>query len=108
MTTYASNDAAITLQQVVATRDPAAAMGPFNRQHYSNPAVDGPLAEALRTMDKERRDALTAEAMRAAIGDVAVIPVFYLKNNWAALRTRVRYDPHPGWYTNALLATPVD
>jgi peptide/nickel transport system substrate-binding protein len=108
MTTYASNVAALTLQQVVATRDPAAAMGPFNRQHYSNPAVDGPLSEALRTMDKERRDALTAEAMRAAIEDGAVIPVFYLKNNWAALRARVRYDPHPGWYTNALLATPVD
>jgi hypothetical protein len=33
---------------------------------------------------------------------------FYLKNNWAAVRSRVRYDPHPGWYTNALLATPVD
>jgi peptide/nickel transport system substrate-binding protein len=108
MTTYASNVAALTLQQVVATRNPAAAMGPFNRQHYSNPAVDGPLTEALRTMDKERRDALTAEAMRAAIEDGAVIPVFYLKNNWAALRARVRYDPHPGWYTNALLATPVD
>jgi hypothetical protein len=46
--------------------------------------------------------------MRAAIGDVAVIPVFYLKNNWAAVRSRVRYDPHPGWYTNALLAAPAD
>jgi peptide/nickel transport system substrate-binding protein len=78
MTTYASNVAALTLQQVVATRNPAAAMGPFNRQHYSNPAVDGPLTEALRTMDKERRDALTAEAMRAAIGgrggDPRVLP----------------------------------
>lgn len=108
MTTYASNLAALTLQQVVATRNPVTSMGPFNRQHYSNPAVDGPLLEALRTMDKERRDALTAEAMRAAIEDGAVIPVLYPRNTWAAQRTRVRYEPSPAWYTNALLATPAD
>lgn len=108
MTTYASNLAALTLQQVVATRNPATSMGPFNRQHYSNPAVDGPLLEALRTMDKERRDALTADAMRVAIEDGAVIPVLYPRNTWAAQRTRVRYDPSLACYTNALLATPAD
>jgi peptide/nickel transport system substrate-binding protein len=108
MTTYASNVAALTLQQVVATRNPAAAMGPFNRQHYSNPAVDGPLTEALRTMDKERRDALTAEAMRAAIGGRGGDPRVLPEEQLGGLRARVRYDPHPGWYTNALLATPVD
>ncbi|MXP64721.1 ABC transporter substrate-binding protein [Roseomonas sp. M0104] len=107
MTTYASNLAAITLQQVVATRNPAERMGPFNRQHYSNPELDSALEQALRTMDPERRDALTAQAMRAAIDDVAVIPILYLKVNWAGLRDRVRYEPSPSWYTNALFATPV-
>lgn len=106
MTTYASNLAAITLQQVVATRNPAARMGPFNRQHYSNPELDRVLEQALRTMDSERRDALTAQAMRTAIEDVAVIPILYLKVNWAGLRDRVQYDPSPSWYTNALFATP--
>ena len=57
-------------------------------------------------MDAERRDALTAQAMRIAIEDVAVIPILYLRVNWAGLRDRVRYDPSPGWYTNALFATP--
>ena len=108
MTTYASNIAAITLQQVVATRNATTRMGPFNRQHYSNPALDRVLEEALRTMDVTRRDALTAQAMNIAMDDVAVIPVFYLKASWAGLRARVRYDASPSWYTNALHATPVN
>jgi peptide/nickel transport system substrate-binding protein len=108
MTTYASNLAAVTLQQVVATRNPDAGLGPFNRQYYSNAAVDQPLVEALRTMDTPRRNALVAQSMRAVIEDVAVIPLFYLKVNWAGLRSRVRYDASPAWYTNALFATPAD
>lgn len=108
MSTYASNVAAISLQQVVATRNPALRMGPFNRQHYSNPAVDEPLGEALRTMDQTRRDALTAQAMRVAMEDVAVIPLLYLQVNWAGLRARVSYDPSPSWYTNALYARPAN
>jgi peptide/nickel transport system substrate-binding protein len=108
MTTYASNLAAITLQQVVATRNTETRMGPFNRQHYSNPAMDRVLAEALRTMDRTRRDALTAEAMAIAMDDVAVIPIFYLKASWAGQRARVRYEASPNWYTNALQATPAN
>jgi len=106
MTTYASNLAAITLQQVVATRNPEARMGPFNRQHYSNPQMDQTLLEAMQTMDEGRRNALTADAMRIAMDDVAVIPVFYPKVIWAGLRARVHYDASPSWYTNALFATP--
>jgi peptide/nickel transport system substrate-binding protein len=106
MTTYASNLAAITLQQVVATRNPEARMGPFNRQHYSNAEMDRVLDQAMRTMDETKRNELTAEAMRIAMDDVAVIPIFYPKVLWAGLRGRVRYDPSPAWYTNALFATP--
>ncbi|MBR0651886.1 ABC transporter substrate-binding protein [Roseomonas terrae] len=108
MTTYASNLAAITLQQVVATRNSETRMGPFNRQHYSNPAMDRVLEEALRTMDRTRRDALTAEAMSIAMDDGAVIPIFYLKATWAGVRGRVRYEASPNWYTNALQATPAN
>jgi len=108
MTTYTSSIAANSLRQVVSTRDAATGAGPFNRQHYSNPAVDAPLAEALRTMDPARRIALTGQAMRAAVEDLGIIPVMYLKVNWAGQKSRVRYDPSPAWYTNALLATPAD
>jgi len=108
MTTYASNLAAITLQQVVATRNPATRMGPFNRQHYSNPDLDRTLAAAMQIMDATRRNAETANAMRIALDDVAVIPVFYPSVSWAGLRGRVRYSPSPSWYTNANNAIPAN
>jgi peptide/nickel transport system substrate-binding protein len=108
MTTYASNLAAITLQQVVATRNPATRMGPFNRQHYSNPELDQVLLAAMQLMDQPRRDAETARAMAIAMNDVAVIPIFYPRVTWAGLRARVRYDASPSWYTNANHATPAN
>lgn len=104
--TFTANTAAIMLRQVVMTRDPATGFGTFNRGHYSNPAVDGPLGEALRTMDETRRNALTAQAMRVAVEDLAVIPLMYVRVNWAGMRNKVRYDAHPSWFTNALLASP--
>lgn len=106
MTTFTTSTAANMLRQVVMTRNPVTGVGPFNRQHYSNPAVDVPLMEALRTMNPERRNALTHQAMRAATEDLGVIPVHYLRVSWAAQRARVRYDPSPVWHTNALLASP--
>jgi peptide/nickel transport system substrate-binding protein len=108
MTTFTTSTAANMLRQVVTTRNPVTGVGPFNRQHYSNPAVDEPLLEALRTMNPERRNALTAQAMRVATTDLGVIPVHYLRVSWAAQRTRVRYDASPIWYTNALLASPAE
>jgi peptide/nickel transport system substrate-binding protein len=105
-TTFTTSTAANMLRQVVMTRDAATGVGPFNRQHYSNPAVDDPLREALTTMNEARRNTLTRQAMRAATEDLGVIPVHFLRNNWAGLRNRVRVDPSPLFYTNALLTTP--
>jgi peptide/nickel transport system substrate-binding protein len=104
--TFTAPTAAVMLRQVVMTRDPARGFGAFNRGHYSNPAVDGPLEEALRTMDEGRRTALTGQAMRAAVEDLAVIPLMATRVSWAGLRNKVRYDAHPSWLTNALLASP--
>jgi peptide/nickel transport system substrate-binding protein len=106
--TFTAPTAAVMLRQVVMTRDAATGFGAFNRGHYSSPAVDGPLAEALRTMDEPRRTALTAQAMRAAVEDLAVIPLMSLRVSWAGLRSKLRYDAHPSWFTNALLASPVE
>jgi peptide/nickel transport system substrate-binding protein len=108
MSTFTTAYAANMLRQVVMTRDPEAGTGPFNRQRYSNPELDALVRQALSTMDEERRNAIVAAAMRLATREMAVIPVFYLKLNWAARRDRLVYDPSPSWYTNALLATPVN
>lgn len=106
MTTYTSSIAANTLRQVLMTKNNETGAGPFNRQLYSNPALDAPLAEALRTMDTPRRNALTAQAMRIGMDDAGVIPIFYLKVSWAGIRNKVVYDASPSWYTNALLTSP--
>jgi peptide/nickel transport system substrate-binding protein len=105
---YLSSDTAINyMRQVVMTRDPARGTGPFNRQRYSNPAVDGPAAEALRSMDPVRHAALTREANRALLEDMGVIPVLYLRYNWAMQKDRVQYLPSHRGYTSAIWAKPV-
>jgi peptide/nickel transport system substrate-binding protein len=96
------------MRQVVMTRNPELGYGPFNRQRYSNPAMDEPLAKALVTMDEERRRELTQQAARALLEDKGVLPIIYLKNSWAGRRDRVTYDPSPYNHTSAIYAKPVN
>jgi peptide/nickel transport system substrate-binding protein len=106
MTYFSSYLTINPLRQVVMTRNPELGHGPFNRQRYSNPAVDGPLSQALTTMDEERRKALTREAARALLEDKGLIPVINLRNSWAGRRDRVVYDPSPPNMTEPRLARP--
>ena len=108
MTYFSSAFAINGIRQVVMTRDPQLGHGPFNRQRYSNPAVDEPAKEALATMDAERREALVHQAARALLEDKGVLPVIFLKNTWAGRRDRVLYRPDAYNRTSALLARPVD
>ena len=50
----------------------------------------------------------SAQAMRAVVEDVGVVPLIYLQVNWAGLKAKVTYDPSPSWYTNALFASPAN
>ncbi|MBX9594745.1 MAG: ABC transporter substrate-binding protein, partial [Roseomonas sp.] len=108
MTTFTANYAANMLRQVVMTRDQATGTGPFNRQHWSSPRMDALVAQAMVTMDTERRDAVTAEALRIATEELGVIPIHFLRLTWATQRARVRYEPDPRWYTNAMLSHPAN
>jgi peptide/nickel transport system substrate-binding protein len=106
MTYYSSYTSIIPLRNVVMTRDAQRGNGPFNRQRYSNPALDEPLGRALTAMDDEQRKALTQQAMQALLEDKGVIPVIVLKNSWAARRDRVVYEPSPPNMTEPRLARP--
>lgn len=106
MTYYSSYTSLIPLRNVVMTRNAELGHGAFNRQRYSNPAVDGPLAQAMTSMDEERRRALTHDAARALLDDKGLIPVINLKNAWAGRRDRVVYDPSPPNMTEPRLARP--
>ncbi len=106
MTYFSSYLTINPLRQVVMTRNAELGHGPFNRQRYSNPSVDQPLAQALTTMDEARRQALTHQAARALLDDKGVIPVIVLKNSWAGRRDRVVYEPSPPNMTEPRLARP--
>lgn len=108
MTYFSSYFTINPLRQVVMTRNPEAGFGPFNRTRYSNPAVDGPAAQALTTMDEERRKVLTQQAAQALLEDKGVIPVVFLRNTWAGRRDRVVYDPSPLNHTTATYARPAN
>ena len=58
--------------------------GTANRGRYSNPEVDHLSAEALQTNDDAKRAALLAKATEIAIEDVALHPLHYQVNTWAA------------------------
>lgn len=106
MTYYSSYTSLIPLRNVVMTRNAELGHGAFNRQRYSNPAMDVPLAAALTTMDEEKRKALTQEAARILLDDKGVIPVINLRNVWAGRRDKVVYEPSPPNMTEPRLARP--
>jgi peptide/nickel transport system substrate-binding protein len=106
MTTFTANYGANMLRQVVMTKNPATGTGPFNRQHWSSPRMDELVTRAMVTMDATQRDAITAEALRLATEELGVIPIHFLRLVWATQRARVRYEPDPRWYTNAMLSHP--
>lgn len=57
--------------------------GQGNRGRYSSEAFDQALQTARMTIDDAERKALLEEAMRIAMDDLGVIPVFFLANTWA-------------------------
>lgn len=58
--------------------------GSLNRGRYSNPALDALIVEGLRSMDDERRAALTREAAGLLARDRGVLAVFHEATMWAS------------------------
>jgi peptide/nickel transport system substrate-binding protein len=92
-----------SLVPLVNTFDRAKGTGTTNRGRYSNAEVDQISAEALRTNDDAKRAALLAKATEIAIEDVALIPLHYQVNTWAA-RKGLSYKARSDEFT---LATDV-
>lgn len=85
--------------------DAASGSGNFNYLRYSNPVLDGMMAELRGTMDSAARRALTARASELAIADLPVIPLYFQKASWA-LRRGLTMQPHPAEYTLATSIQP--
>lgn len=88
------------LRQLVSTG------APFNRQKYSDPALDALIERAMTTMDAAARQQATDAAMARLIDQMGVVPLVALRHAWAMRRDRAAYEPSPLGRTQAMLARP--
>jgi len=86
-----TGEASYTLVNVLGTFDRERRTGASNNGRYSNPALDALTARAVSTIDDEQREAMLRDAVKLAMEDVAIMPLFQLTNSWA-LRRGLRYD----------------
>jgi peptide/nickel transport system substrate-binding protein len=88
------------LRSLVSTFDRDRGLGQANRGRYSNKEMDATLAEALKTVDEEKRGILLAKASEIAINDVGVIPIHFEISTWA-LKKGLSYTGRAGQETHA-------
>ena len=79
-----TGEASYTYGSLVHTADAVSGLGAFNKQGYSNPAVDKLLEEGSRTMDDTKRRALFEKASELSMTDRALIPTVQLQTIWAS------------------------
>jgi peptide/nickel transport system substrate-binding protein len=95
-----SNEQGSSLRSLLATQDLSKGMGVTNRAHYSNPALDKQIAEAMSTMDERKREALIQHAAETAMNDTALIPIHFEVSTWATAKG-FKYTPRTDQYTLA-------
>jgi peptide/nickel transport system substrate-binding protein len=81
-----TGEASSSVRGVLATYDARKGWGLGNPGRYSNPDVDKPLGEALRTFGREDREALLRRATELGIADLGVIPLYHQLSTWASRR----------------------
>ena len=102
---YGAEEASNSLRALVATYTPAKGFGTANRTRYSNPIVDNILSDSLQSMDDEIRNQTLARAIKFAMSDQALIPVFYPIFDFAAKKGLV-VTPRAQRRFNALMIKP--
>ncbi len=99
-----TGEASSVLRPLLATFDPAKGAGTGNRGRYSNAEFDATLERALATVDDAARERLLQRATEIGIGELGVIPVFFLVNSWGT-RPGFAYTARSDGYTLAINAT---
>ncbi|WP_426959407.1 ABC transporter substrate-binding protein [Muricoccus radiodurans] len=86
-----TGEASVVLNSVLRTVDRERGHGAANRVLYSNPEMDRLVAEAEREMDAGRREELLRQAQRAALDDIALVPLYLQSSLWA-MRSGLMYE----------------
>lgn len=89
-----TGETGLGLRNVLATFDPDRGWGSNNRFRYSNPEFDDTLSAAFAEFDSAERERLLQEAVRIAMEDFAITPMYWEGNNWA-VRTGLAFTPSP-------------
>ncbi|MBX9595027.1 MAG: ABC transporter substrate-binding protein [Roseomonas sp.] len=74
--------------------------GASNRGRYSDANLDRLLGAIETTLDDTRREALTQEAVRYAMQEAAIVPVFFVRSAWGTARN-ITLTPRGDQYTMA-------
>lgn len=102
---YGAEEAVNSLRALVATYTPARGFGTANRTRYSNPMVDNLLTASLQNLDDRQRNALVGRAIKVAMDDQALIPLFHPIFDFASKNNLV-VTPRPQRRFNALMIAP--
>ena len=96
-----------SLTSLVRTVDPALAHGGWNRTRYSNPEPDRLLSVTDATFDPAGRERAMQAAVRYAVDQQALLPVFFVKMAWG-IRRGLTMPPRGDGFTMAttVRATP--
>jgi peptide/nickel transport system substrate-binding protein len=89
-----------SMTTILRTRDPQRGTGSLNRGRYSSAALDAALDRVDATFDDADRDRASAAAVRLAMDDIAILPVFALRNSWG-VRRGLSLAPRGDGYTFA-------
>jgi peptide/nickel transport system substrate-binding protein len=78
-----------------------AGLGANNYGRYSNPQTDELINTALRSMDPMTREEALKSAAKMLIADVGIMPIHFLKANWAT-RKSISIKPRSDGFTLAM------
>ncbi|WP_158743486.1 ABC transporter substrate-binding protein [Acidisphaera sp. L21] len=91
------------MNTIIRTADPERGLGGSNRRFVSDAKLDGMLTEVDGTFDEAEREKRTQDAVRYAMDQRDVLPLFFVKASWG-IRKDLTMTPRADQYT---LATTV-
>ncbi len=102
MSMFASTTGAASegMNNILRTWNAELSHGPANRGRYSDAVLDGLLAQVERTFDDAQREDLTRQAVRRAMEEAAIVPVFFVRSGWGTARN-LTLVPRGDQYTMA-------
>jgi peptide/nickel transport system substrate-binding protein len=102
-----TGEATYALVNILGTFDREKRTGASNSGRYSNPALDELTSRAAATIDDEKREQMLRDAVKMAMDDVAIIPLFQLVNSWA-MRRGLAFEARMDERTTAMSARPAN